>query len=101
MSQSELASKLATQKLYTNVKAYSHRRGVNVIIGSKTLYYGRAYGGMKVADHVRAVVEDAVTEYSRGTYDSATWSILASAGAFQRGEYRFSVWMPKTREEAT
>lgn len=95
-----LFSAIATHTLYTNVTAHSHREGVTVFIGIKTYRYGRPGHGVRTDQHVRDVVTDAVTEYTRGRargqYDPTNgWEILSSGYPVHRGERRFSVWIPK------
>lgn len=91
----ELIGKLATQKLYTNVKAVSGRFGVNVFVGRQTFEFGRASGHEQTADHVKACAVAAVTAYSEGRFSTDKgWSILGGP-AWRRGEYNYTIWAPK------
>lgn len=98
--QLELFSLFANQAMYTRVDAYSHRQGVNVLIGQRTFEFSdRPRKGQSRADFVKEIVTDVVKEYTKnrlsGAYDpDKGWSITSGTSII-RGHYRFTVWCPK------
>jgi hypothetical protein len=106
MTQAELFSVFANQKLYSTVTAFSDRHGVYVHVGDEMDTYPRPPRGVAVARWVRECVEHtvrSVTKHHRpGRAYGHGWTITFSTGyvywggrAYTRGAYQFSVWMPK------
>lgn len=84
-------------KLYTHVRVFSGKDGVNVIAFCQNHYFTSARG--KVEEYVRDCVAEIITEITNeyrphAAYDANTWEICAFNVALPRGEYRYAVYMP-------
>lgn len=84
-------------KLYTQVRVFSTKEGVNVIAFCKNHYFYPASG--KVETYVRECVESIMKEITNeyrphAAFDAQTWQICAYNLALPRGEYRYAVYMP-------
>lgn len=86
-------------RLYTQVRAFSSKEGVNVIAFCRNHYFTRNTGKGTVEEYVRECVAEIMKEITEeyrphAAYDAETWLIAAYNLALPRGEYRYAVYMP-------